>query len=103
MKNFGTDGGKQFSYFAVRLYCEEKNNVLDMCVNALPVRHYAFICHDKDIWKDSTEGHNAGETKKAHYHIVLNMEQKTSRQGRLRQRTAASFTRARTQQIKTYS
>lgn len=78
MKNFGKADGKQFSYFAVRLYCYDRNKVLEMCTKALPIRHYAFICHDKDIWKDSTEEHNAGDKKKAHYHLVLNMEQKIS-------------------------
>lgn len=74
-KTFGTDGKGQFSYFAVRLYAP-KDRVLE-AVEKMPIRHYAFIEHDKDTYKDSTEDHNKGDKKKTHIHAVLNLEQKT--------------------------
>lgn len=74
-KTFGTDGKGQFSYFAVRLY-GEKQEVLQ-ALEKMPIRHYAFIIHDKDTYKESTETHRIGDKKDSHVHIVINLQEKT--------------------------
>lgn len=76
-KNFGVDGKGQFSYFACRLYADSKDDVFRM-INLLPVRHYAFILHDMDIFLDNDENHQIGDRKKPHYHLLLNMVEKTT-------------------------
>lgn len=77
MKTYGNEKG-QYSYFAVRLYCENADRLKHLIETELEARHYAFILHDKDTYKDDNENHKKGDIKKAHYHIVINLKTKTS-------------------------
>lgn len=68
---------KQFSYFFLRGYFDSAEDVLK-AVLACDVRHYAFIYHDRDAYSESTEDHEIGDVKPPHWHIVINLKQKTS-------------------------
>lgn len=76
-KTFGIDGKGQFSYFFVRLYANDHDQVQKLC-NQLKLRHYAFILHDKDIYHESDENHVEGDIKPPHYHICMNLTEKKS-------------------------
>lgn len=65
-------GKGQFSYFFCRGYFDSAD-VIMQAINKLECRHYAFICHDRDIATKDTETLKKGEIKKAHWHININL------------------------------
>ena len=67
----------QYSYFFLRGYFASADDVLK-AVLACDVRHYAFVLHDRDSYTSGTEDHAAGDHKDDHWHICLNLQQKTS-------------------------
>ena len=65
----------QFSYFFCRGYFDSANDILE-CLKYSSVRHYAFICHNKDVYLDDGEDHHKGEHKKDHWHLIINVQEK---------------------------
>lgn len=65
-------GKNQFSYFFCRGYFNSPEEI-DKAIEKLGCRHYAYICHDRDIATKDTETLKKGEIKKAHWHININL------------------------------
>lgn len=65
-------GKGQFSYFFVRGYFQSDEEVR-IALDCVGYRHYAYICHDRDVYTDDSESHVKGDLKKKHYHLCVNL------------------------------
>lgn len=69
----------KFRTFACELYPEDSEH-LKILEYIKKYYEYAYILHDKDIWEeevvddDGITIHKAGDTKKLHYHVILNFK-----------------------------
>lgn len=66
----------QFRNFIIRLSTNDREKVHYFAVQ---FNHYAYILHDKDIFQDNTESHNAGDKKADHFHLLINSKDKFSK------------------------
>ena len=71
-------GQNQFSYFFCRGYFNTPLEI-EQAIEKLGCRHYAYICHDRDVFTADTETVKKGDPKKPHWHICINLISARSR------------------------
>lgn len=75
-----SDDKQRYTNFCFVLYPDNDMHMIDLqyLKNFDQLYHIAYILHDKDLWTKEDEqensNHVAGEHKKAHYHVLLNMK-----------------------------